>query len=122
MNEFETKKARIHELLDRHGLDALLLNRVSSFAWATCGGDPHINTADSRGVGSLWITRDARYLVTTNIEAPRFEREENLAAQGWKFHVTPWYKGSGIAELAGGEKYGADGPFAGAEDLSWEIA
>lgn len=121
MNEFETKQARIHELLDRHGLDALLLNRVSSFAWATCGGDPHINTADSRGVGSLWITRDARYLVTTNIEAPRFEREENLAAQGWKFHVTPWYQANGLAELARGKKYGADEPSDGAVDLSGEM-
>lgn len=122
MNEFETKQARIRALLDRHQLDAVLLNRVSSFAWATCGGDPHINTADSRGVGSLWITRDARYLVTTNIEAPRFEREELVAAQGWKFHVTPWYRANGVSELARGKKYGADEPTAGAEDLSAEMS
>lgn len=123
MNEFETKQSQIQALLDKHKLDALLLNRVSSFAWATCGqGDSHINTADSHGVGSLWITRDARYLVTNNIEAPRFEREQQLAAQGWELRVTPWYGASATDELARGKKFGADEAYAGAVDLSAEVS
>lgn len=123
MNEFEIKQAHIHALLDKHQLDALLLNRVSSFAWATCGvGDSHINTADSHGVGSLLITRDARYLITNNIEAPRFEREQKLAAQGWEFSVTPWYRANALQELTRGKKFGADEAYAGAMDLSAEVS
>ncbi len=38
MTEFELKQTRIQELLDRRGLDGILLSRVSIFAWATCGG------------------------------------------------------------------------------------
>jgi antitoxin VapB len=123
MNEFETKQSHMHALLVKHQLDALLLNRVSSFAWATCGvGDSHINTASSNGVASLLITRDARYLITNNIEAPRFEREHQLAAQGWEFSVTPWYRANALDELARGKKFGADEAFAGATDLSAEVS
>lgn len=123
MNEFATKQSRVHALLDEHHLDALLLNRASSFAWATCGaGDSHINTADSHGVGSLLITRDARCLITNTIEAPRFEREQNLAEQGWEFCVTPWYEPNAVQELTRGKKFGADEAYANAVDLSADLS
>lgn len=122
LTEFEQKQRLVHAVLDKYGIDALLLNRVSSFAWATCGGDSHINTADSHGVASLLITRDARYLLTNNIEAPRLEREQKLAEQGWKFSVSPWYQPNTVEELTGGKKFGADEAYAGALDLSAEMA
>ena len=37
MSELEIKLQRIQELLQQQRAEALLLNRVSSFAWATCG-------------------------------------------------------------------------------------
>lgn len=37
MGELEQKLGRIHGLLQECELDALLLRRVSNFAWATCG-------------------------------------------------------------------------------------
>lgn len=124
MNEFETKQSRIHALLDAQHLDALLLNRVSSFAWATCGvGDSHINTASSTGIASLLITRDARYLVTNTIEASRLEREQGLAVhQGWEFCVTPWYGANALDELTRGKRLGADEAYANAVDLSSEVS
>ena len=73
MPELELKLVRIKNLLAKHQADALLLQRVSSFAWATCGGASYINTATTTGVGSLLITPKGRYLITDNIEAPRFE-------------------------------------------------
>lgn len=36
MTEFAQKQNRIQRLLEEHRLDALLLQRVNSFAWATC--------------------------------------------------------------------------------------
>jgi len=110
-------------LLERRGLQALLLQRVSSFAWATCGAASYINTAATNGVVSLLITPAGRYLLTDNIEAPRLEREEKLAEQGWTFELGPWYQPSGaVARLTAGLKLGADGPYPGAVDLSDDIA
>lgn len=123
MPELETTLNRIHRLLARHGLDALLLQRVSSFAWATGGAASYINTAATNGVASLLITPTARYLITDNIEAPRMAREEHLDEQGWTFEIGPWYEqSSAIDRLAAGLKLGADGPYPGAVDLSHELA
>jgi antitoxin VapB len=123
MSELEKKLKVIQALLAKHGLDALLLNRASSFAWATCGAASYINTASSDGLGSLLITPKGRYLVTTNIEAPRFEKEEGLAKQGWEIQAGAWYAGSNaVVDLAKGMKVGADSPLPGAVDLSGEMA
>jgi Xaa-Pro aminopeptidase len=123
MPELELKLVRIKNLLAKHQADALLLQRVSSFAWATCGAASYINTASTTGVGSLLITPTGRYLITDNIEAPRFEKEEKLAAQGWEFRIAPWHAANpALAELTQGLKLAADGPFPGAIDLSGEMA
>lgn len=123
MTEFETKQQRLRALLEQRQLDALLLQRASSFAWATGGGRSYINTAASDGVASLLITRDCRYLITNNIEAQRLEREEGLAAQNWEILATPWHaRDETLAQLTRGLKWGADVPLSGACDLSAELA
>jgi Xaa-Pro aminopeptidase len=123
MNELDAKLGRIRALLSQRDLDALLLQRVSSFAWATCGAASYINTAATEGAASLLITPTSRYLITTNIEAPRLEHEEKLAEQGWEFRVARWHEAQDvIAELTRGRKLGADGSYPGATDLSGELA
>src|SRR5512143_2890261 len=123
MNELEIKLQRIQNLLSKHQADALLLSRVSSFAWATCGAASYINTASTTGVGSLLITSTGRYLLTDNIEAPRFEKEEQLAAQGWAFRIAPWHAANpAVADLTRGLKLAADVAYPGAIDLSNEMA
>jgi len=123
MSELEIKLQRIQALLSKHQAEALLLNRVSSFAWATCGAASYINTASTGGVGSLLITPAGRYLITDNIEAPRFEKEEQLAAQGWEFRVAVWHEANpALADLTRGLKLAADGPYPGAIDVSGDMA
>jgi Xaa-Pro aminopeptidase len=123
MTEFETKQDRVRALLARHGLDALLLQRVSSFAWVTCGAASYVNTATTTGAASLLITPERRYVLVDNIEAPRLDQEEGLKAQGWDFQVGPWHEPSAAADrLARGLKLGSDWPFPGAVDLSNEMA
>ncbi|HEY9075954.1 MAG TPA: M24 family metallopeptidase [Anaerolineaceae bacterium] len=122
MSEFEIKQAKIQALLVEHHLDAILLQRASSFAWATCGASSYINTASTTGAASLLITPTHRYLVTTNIEATRLEQEEHLAEQGWEFKVTPWEEPQALASLTKGLKIGADFPYPGAADLSADMA
>lgn len=123
MSEFASKLQRIQDLLKHHQADALLLNRTSSFAWATCGAASYINTASSDGVGSLLITPARHYLITNNIEAPHFEKEEHLTEQGWEFRVAAWHANNpAVDELTRGLKLAADGPYAGAIDLSADMA
>jgi Xaa-Pro aminopeptidase len=123
VNEFSQKQNRIQYLLEERKLDALLLQRVSSFAWATCGAASYVNTATTNGEATLLITSSGRYLITNNIEATRLEREEKLAAQGWEFRVAPWHEAQdAVAELTRGLRLGADGPYPGAADLSGDLA
>ena len=123
MSELEQKLTRISDLLERRSLDALYLSRISSFAWATCGAASYINTATTTGEASLLITRSGRYMITNNIEAPHYEKEEGLKDQGWEFVIHPWFEGSdALQRYAGGMKIGADTAMPGAADLSAELA
>ncbi len=121
--EFDAKQTRIAVLLAAHDLDALLIQRVSSFAWATCGAASYVNTAVANGVASLLVTPTNRYVITDNIEATRLQQEEQLEAQGWEFRIAPWYETHDtIAELTRGLKLAADSPYPGVIDLAQDIA
>jgi antitoxin VapB len=121
--EFGIKTTRVRQLLAEKGLDALLLQRFSSIAWATCGADVHINTASSEGACALLITPDRQYLLTNTIEAARLEKEEGLGEQGWHFEVTPWYSAENrLSELIKGKRIGCDGLYTNGQDLSAELA
>jgi antitoxin VapB len=123
MSELQTKLQRIHSLLDAYQADALWLRLASSFAWATGGKSAYINTASSNGAASLLITRNRRYVVTTNIEMPRLADEEGLRAEGWEFAASEWHSsGNRVAELAQGLRLAADGCEEGALDLSGPLA
>lgn len=121
--EFDQRQTIIRAFLESHQLDALLLRRVSSFAWATCGAASYVNTASTDGVATLLITPEALHLVTDNIEASRLEQEEKLKEQGWEFHVARWHQGQAtLTRLTKGLRLGADGSYSDAIDLSAEIA
>lgn len=123
MGEFEIKQERLRELMERRNVQALLLRRVSSFAWATCGAASYINTAASDGVASLLVTRSGRHLITNNIELPRLDQEEGVLAQGWEVHAPRWHAADDtLANLTKGLGLGADGPAPGAVDLSADVA
>lgn len=117
--ELELKLERIRGLLERHSLNALLLQRVDNFAWATCGAASYVNLATSSGAASLLITPAGRYLVTDNIECVRLDKEEHLRDQGWEFRVAAWHEDHpAVAELTRALRLGADGAYPGAVDLS----
>jgi Xaa-Pro aminopeptidase len=120
--ELNLKLKRIRGLLAECDLDVLLLQKTENFAWATCGADAHINTADTNGIASLLITQSDYFVVTNNIEATRLMQEQGLSEQGWEFKVSPWFEGDNhIASLTRGMKLGADTSFPHALDLSHEI-
>lgn len=123
MSELDTKFAQIQALLEKHQLDAMYLARISSFAWATCGAASYINTATNTGEAALLITKTGRYLITNNIEAVHYDKEEKLKEQGWEFELNPWFQSSdALQRRTGGMKLGADISMPGAVDLGDEIA
>lgn len=123
MSEISIKLSLLRDLATRHAVDAILLQRVSSIAWATGGVAAYVNTARSNAEASILVTMDNQYLLTNNIEVTRLEKEERLNSQSWNFHITPWYK-KGFAgyDFMKGLKLGTDDCFPGALDLSDEIA
>ncbi|MBN1267174.1 MAG: aminopeptidase P family protein [Anaerolineales bacterium] len=122
-NELENKINSLRHLMEASEVDAVLLQRSSSFSWATCGADPHINTAASDGAAMLLITPSEKYVLTDNIEASRLEQEEGLFLQGWTFKVSPWYGPDGAARvLTSGRRTGTDGLYPVGKDLSRELA
>lgn len=123
MSEFQQKMAAAEELLRAANLDALVLRRVSSVAWATCGAPTYVNTASNEGIATLVIKPGEQHLITNRIEAPRLEREEGLAVQGWRFHVGNWFEpDKALAELTAGLRVGSDTPLAGASDVAGEVS
>jgi antitoxin VapB len=117
------KHKRIITILEKHDLDGLLIKQVANFAWATDGAASYINTASTYGAGTLLITREARHLITNNIESPRFDLDEGLKDQGWEFHIDPWHLPTDtLAGLTQTLKLGADFNYPGTVDLSSELA
>ena len=122
-NEFVVKQGRIQALLDACNLDALLLRRASSFAWATCGASSFINMASTEGEAALLFAPSGRDVLTNQVESPRLEQEEKLADSGWRIVANPWHEpGTSLQALTKGLKVGTDVPAPGFTDLSREVS
>jgi Xaa-Pro aminopeptidase len=122
-SEFLHKVKLMRYLLEQHHADGLLLRRVSSFAWATCGAALYINMAVTQGAASLLVTHDECFLITNNIEAPRMEEEEHLAEQGWTLSIAHWTNPmKELNRLTAGLRLISDVPFGDAMLIEDEMA
>ena len=73
--EIEIKVKRVYEMLDKEGLDALLLTKHSNFSWITAGGKSSVTLCVSRSrLHSHY--QDELYAITSVIEARRYREEE----------------------------------------------
>ncbi len=123
MDELREKEKRVKALMEEKKLDALLMERTSSFAWYTAGAATFVSIAAEKGVGSLLITPEKKYVITNNIEALRLSDEEGLRKQGYEFAVGNWWEPrKAVVQLTEGMKLGADGPYPGAVDVGADLA
>jgi Xaa-Pro aminopeptidase len=123
--EIQEKERRVREFLQDRGLDALLLRRQANFCWMTGGGLNLVGIATEFGVAALLITRTSKFVVCSNIEAPRMAREENLEEQGYTIASFPWHEEAEratIQRIVGKGKVGSDAPFAEAEACGEDVA
>jgi Xaa-Pro aminopeptidase len=121
--EIAEKKNRVRKLLQELKLNAVYLKKSSNFSWITGGGYNIVGMATEMGVAGALITADREFIVCNNIEAPRMEKEELLAKQGYAIVPFPWYddqEASIVKSLSGG-KFGADHAFPGSLDISSQI-
>lgn len=113
IEEFAIKQQRMLDIIERYGLDAILLKRRANFAWLTCGGLNHVNTAADLGIASLLVMRDRCLLLTNNIEVQRLIQEQ-LHDLPIEVTVFPWHdtqmETSLLEELTQGLQLGADVP------------
>ncbi len=107
IDEVDSKLALLRGLLERRGLDAVVLSGADSVAWLTGGVTNRIEPGNPSSPLWLVVTRDSAAAVTTNVERPRLEVEAGL---GMELHEAPWFEPGGLerkaAELAGSDRVG----------------
>jgi Xaa-Pro dipeptidase len=123
--EIREKERRVREFLQSKGLVGVLLKRQANFSWMTGGGLNLVGITTEVGATSLLVTKDAKYAISNNIEAPRMVKEEEVEELGFVSHTFPWYEdkeGAIVRDLAGSGRVGCDVPFADTVMLAEEIA
>ncbi len=122
--EVVEKDRRLRTLLEAKELKGILLKRQANFSWLTAGGINIVGIATEIGATSLLITKDSKYLLSNNIEAPRMLEEENLEALGYTPKTYNWWEeneAQAVRELLDGGALGCDVPFAGSENLASDV-
>jgi Xaa-Pro dipeptidase len=121
--ELAEKDRRVRAFLDDRGLDGVLLGTLANFAWATGGRSNRVGAATEIGPAALLLTRQGRFLVTDDVEAPRLLDEE-LAGQAVETLTYPWHAvdlTSAVRRVVAG-RVAADVPAPGLESLWGEFA
>jgi Xaa-Pro aminopeptidase len=124
-NEIKEKERRVRGFLRSKGLKALLLKRQANFSWMTCGGLNLVGITTEFGATSLLITEESKFVISSNIEAPRMIEEEALEKQGFILKAFPWHEDQEsaiIKELTGEGSLGSDAPFPNAQVLAEDVA
>jgi Xaa-Pro aminopeptidase len=112
---------RLGRLMERRGLDAVVLRRPANFAWYTGGADTKVDHVAPEGVADLIVGHGPPLVLTSTIEAPRMRAEQT---PGLNVVEYPWHEDrlSALRGVVGAARLGSDVPLRGAVDLSAEIA
>ena len=102
-------------MLEREGLDGVLINTQHNFAWLTCGGSNGIDLSRENGAGFLFVRKNGkRYLIANNIEISRLIAEE-LSNESfepveitWQAEKDPQTVLKTARSIAGGSDLGCD--------------
>jgi Xaa-Pro aminopeptidase len=91
----------------------------------TGGGLNLVGITTEVGATSLLITKDSKFVISNNIEAPRMINEEGLEKQGFVIKTFPWHEeqeASVVTDLVKEGPVGCDVPFPNTVVLTEEIA
>jgi Xaa-Pro dipeptidase len=88
--EVAGKLQQVRGWLDEAGLAGVVLTGPGPVAWLTAGLEDPIERGAPVGVVWALVTPSAAVLITTNVELPRLQAEEALAALGLTAVAVPW--------------------------------
>jgi antitoxin VapB len=117
MNRYE----RLGELMERRGVEAVVLRRPANFAWYTGGADSKVDHAAPEGVADLIVRPDSELVLTSTIEGPRMRAEQTPELDVAEY---PWYedRDAALRAVVGGAPVGSDVGLPGTLDLAEDIA
>src|SRR5947209_2100195 len=121
MNQAQTARhQKLVPVMDRLGLDAILLQTPANFAWFTGGADNRVDHSSPTGVASIVVLRDRCVVLTDTIEAPRLAAEETPNIEVVAY---PWYEDAAptLRELTGAGPIGVDEPNATDVEVSSDV-
>ena len=121
MDEIEIKQERIIKLLDKKGLDGIILAKNSNISWLTAGMENRIVFVSEEGAVKLIVLKDKILVLTNNIEAERVIKEEGLDKKDFQLMVNQWYEGDLLDGLIRKYRFGSDGYFSEVNNLQEEI-
>jgi Xaa-Pro aminopeptidase len=113
---------RLRHLMERRGLDAVVLRRPANFAWCTGGADTKVDHVAPEGIADLIVRADAPLIVlTSTIEAPRMRSEQTPGLEVVEY---PWHEDrlAALRAVVGDARLGSDTRLPHTADLSGEIA
>jgi antitoxin VapB len=116
MNRYD----RLGRLMERHGLDVVVLRRPANFAWYTGGADTKVDHVAPEGVADLIVRGDSPLVLTSTIEAPRMRSEQTPGLEVVEY---PWHEDrmAALREVVGDARVGSDMELPGTVDLSDSI-
>ncbi|MDW5595411.1 M24 family metallopeptidase [Conexibacter stalactiti] len=103
----EAKRAALRALLERHGLDALVLSDAANVGWWLDGVRTHVAQLADGGEAIVVVRRDGEELRTSESEAPRLREEAfahapHITVLGWWESLMPSFDAE--------ERVGSDRP------------
>lgn len=93
-DEVQEKLARLRAWMAEQDVGAVALGGQTHVAWLCGGLENLIERSIEAGLVRAFVTHDAAYLVTQNIEGPRLAAEESVAELGLELRTFPWWTGA----------------------------
>lgn len=101
---------KVRSLMQKSGLDGVLLGKRANFAWVTGGKENYVANATDMGEAYVYITASSQYAIANSIEMPRIMDEE-LGSIGYEPLPFAWHEGLGKSDWAkriAGQRIGTD--------------
>lgn len=114
------RQQRLAQLMQRRGVDAVVLRRPANFAWYTAGADSKVDHVAPEGVADLIVRADSQLVLTSTIEAPRMRAEQTPDIEVVEY---PWHedRAGALRDVLGDAPAGSDLGLPGTANLSDEI-
>lgn len=119
--DIELKQARVAGLLQENACDALLVLTQDNLAWLTAGGSGR-GILDPETFPALFMTPEARWLISSNVDSQRIFDEE-IDGLGFQLKEWPWHLGrqSLLEDLCQNRNVACDQPFGACKDIGPQL-